>query len=188
MSIATQRGDGGTTQLFHGPRVSKADPRVEAYGCLDELGAHLGLARALAGDDPLATRLEAVQRELFVVGAELACPPAERGRLKTRLTPAQVAGLGAQVAELEALPGMLSDWALPGATVLGSQLDVARTVCRRTERRVVALFDQGAEDHRELLRYLNRLADLLWLYARWFELRQEAGGALRPGRRGFGPA
>ncbi len=185
MSIATKRGDDGTTQLLFGPRVSKACDRVEAYGCLDELGALLGLARSFAGQDQVAVRLEAIQRELFVVGAELATLPAAREKLGQRVTDESVAALDQQVAELEALPGILSDWALPGATQVGSFLDVARTVCRRAERWVVRLMDAGEEEHPQLRAWLNRLGDLLWLYARWYETRVGANGALRPGGRGF---
>lgn len=183
MSISTRRGDDGTTQLMHGPRVPKHDRRVEAYGTIDELGAQLGLARFVAGDDPLAARLEALQRELFIVGAELATPPAERHRLQVRLTAEHVAGLTAQVHELESLEGLLRDWALPGATELGAVLDIARTVCRRAERHIAALLDAGDEPSELLLPYANRLSDLLWLYARWFELRRGADSALRHGSR-----
>lgn len=183
MSISTRRGDDGTTGLFHGPRISKGAPRVEAYGALDELGAHLGLARAHAGDDPLAARLEALQRDLFVVGAELATPPAARDVLSRRVDEAMLAELTDQVHELEAIEGMLNDWALPGATVVGGQLDVARTVCRRAERQVVRLRETGEEPTDGVLAWLNRLSDLLWLYARWYERRHDIDGALRPGGR-----
>ncbi len=179
MSIATRQGDDGTTQLLFGPRVSKGDPRVEAYGGVDELGSFLGLARHFAGPDPVAERLEALQREMFVLGAELATPPESRGRLIDRLDAARLAGLDAQVAELEAVEGLLSDWALPGATAVGAYLDVARTVCRRIERTVVRLIDDGLEPGGVTVQYLNRLADLLWLYARWYEVRHHADGRLR---------
>lgn len=179
-SISTRRGDGGTGQILYGPRVSKASPRLEASGAVDELGAHLGLCRAEAASDELAPRIEALQRELFVVGAELGTQPDQRHRLRERLTTAHLAGLDAQVAELEALPGLLDGWALPGASRLGALLDVARTVCRRAERRVVTLVETGDEDQPDLVPYLNRLSDLLWLYARWYELRSGLDSALRP--------
>ena len=186
MSIVTRHGDLGTTRLIHGRAVSKGSARVEAFGTADELGAVLGVARAHAGDDPVAARLEALQRELFVVGAELATLPADRAALSTRLAASHVEALDAQVAELEALPGLLDDWALPGATLVGAQLDVGRTVCRRAERQVVRLVDAGEEDNLDLVAWLNRLADLLWLYARWYELRHHADGALRAaGGQGF---
>jgi cob(I)alamin adenosyltransferase len=178
-SIATKRGDGGTGQLMYGPRVSKASARLEAVGTIDELGSFLGLARATAAADEVAPRVAALQRELFLLGCELATPPSERGRLKTRLQPEHLAGVEAQVAEIEALEGLLDDWALPGATAVGAALDVARAVCRRAERRVQALYESGEEDHPLLRPYLNRLSDLLWLYGRWYELRHGVSGALR---------
>lgn len=179
MSIATGRGDTGTTQLLFGPRVSKGSPRVESYGTIDELGAFIGLARAFCAEDPLAPRLEALQRALFVIGAELASPPDRREGLTQRIDAARVTELQHQVDELEAVQGILTDWALPGATPVGSYLDVARTVCRRAERQVVRLVDAGDEDNLELLRWLNRLGDLLWLYARWYEARVGVDAALR---------
>ena len=180
-SISTRRGDGGTGQILYGPRVSKASPRLEACGAVDELGAHLGLCRSEAAGDELAGRLEALQRELFAVGAELGTMPDRREKLRVRLTEQHLAGLDQQVAELEALPGLLDGWALPGASRMGALLDVARAVCRRAERRVVALVETGEEPHPTLLPYLNRLSDLLWLYARWYEVRTGLDGALQPG-------
>lgn len=179
MSIATGHGDAGTTRLFGGQEVSKGAPRVEAYGLVDELGAHLGVARSFAGRDPVAIRLEYLQRRLFVVGAELATPPDQRHKLTERLADDDLAALDAQVQEIEALPGLLDDWALPGASTLGAFLDVARTACRRAERQVVRLVDAGDEDHPLLLAWLNRLGDLLWLYARWYEARHGIAGGLR---------
>lgn len=181
MSIATRRGDLGTTQLMYGPRVSKGDPRIEVFGGVDELGAFLGLARYHAGDDPLAARLEALQREMFVLAGELASPPEQRHRLTQRIDADRLAGLDAQVAELEAIDGLLDDWALPGATAVGAYLDVARTVCRRVERGLVRLMDAGDEPTGLPLQYLNRLGDLLWLYARWYEVRRGVDGGLRSG-------
>lgn len=185
MSIATGKGDGGTTRLTDGREVSKADPRVDAYGTVDELGSHLGLVRSFCDDLDLADRIERIQRELFLVAGELATTPSERRRLGARLAQDQVDRLDAEITEIETLPGILDDWALPGATRVGAFLDVARTVCRRAERLTVALFDAGVEDHALLLTYLNRLGDLLWLYARLYEVRHGADGALRPDRRGF---
>jgi len=141
-------------------------------------------ARAHAAGDTLAARIETVQRELYLVGSELGTPPEERHRLAARLTAQYLARLDAEVAEIEVLPGLLDDWALSGATLPGAALDVARTICRRAERRVVALIESGEEDHPVLLPYLNRLSDVLWLYGRWYELRvgAEAGFRARDGR------
>jgi cob(I)alamin adenosyltransferase len=182
MSISTRRGDDGTTKLYHGPRVSKAGPRLAGGGDLDELGAQLGLARALLGADPLAARLEALQRALFVAGAEVSTPPAARARLAERLTPAHLDDLDAQVAALEAEPGMLDGWSLPGATVPGAALDVARAVCRRAERGLVALCAAEDDAFPVLSPWLNRLSDLLWLYGRWYELRHGADSGLKADR------
>ncbi|MBI2301277.1 MAG: cob(I)yrinic acid a,c-diamide adenosyltransferase [Armatimonadetes bacterium] len=183
MSISTGRGDDGSTRLIDGLQVSKSHPRVEAYGTVDELGSCLGVARAHCVDDPLAARIEQIQRDLFIVCGELACSPSKRELLRQRLGAELVTGLQAQIDEIEALPGILDDWALPGATELGGFLDVARTVCRRAERNVVRLFEAGEKENELVLVYLNRLGDLLWLYARWYELRAGAEGALRPRKR-----
>ncbi len=178
MSIATKQGDGGQTRLIFGESVSKADLQVEAYGTIDELNAFLGLARATCDDAQINRVLERLQRESFVVGAELATPSEQRHKLKSRVDAAMIDALDAHVAEIEALPNILSDWALPGATQAGAALDVARVVCRRAERCVVRL--DNAICNAEVVRYLNRLSDVLWLLGRRYETSRDVNGALRP--------
>ena len=178
-SIVTKTGDAGTTKLLYGQRVSKADMRVEAYGAIDELNSFLGLARALCGDAEIKAILEALQRESFIVGAELATPQDQHEKLKTRVTAQMTAQLENTIAAIEARPGVLDDWALPGATVGSAALDVARTVARRAERHAVRLAEAGEVPNAEMLRYLNRLSDLLWLLGRKYEMDQGADGALR---------
>lgn len=180
MSIATKKGDDGTTKLIYGERVSKADLQVEAYGTIDELNAFLGLARAHSEDTRTKAILENLQRETFVVGAELATPAAQRHKLKARVTPEMTGALDNIVTEIETIPGLLDDWALPGATLPGSALDVARVVARRAERCAVRLSQHEPLDA-ELLRYLNRLSDVLWLLGRRYEIQQGVDGALRNG-------
>src|SRR5665213_1270203 len=125
MSIVTRTGDSGTTKLMYGAHVSKADLRVEAYGTLDELNSFLGLARVHCDDAGTNAVLEQIQRETFVVNAELATPSDQLQRLKARVTEAMTQGLEAHINEIEALPGILDDWALPGATAAGAAIDVA---------------------------------------------------------------
>lgn len=184
MSIATKQGDGGMTRLIYGERVSKADLQVEAYGTIDELNAFLGMARSLCDDEWINRVLERLQRETFVVGAELATPGQQLYKLKTRVDATMIAALDSEVQEIEALPNVLGDWALPGATQAGAAIDVARVVCRRAERCVVRLNDNGALSNSEVLRYLNRLSDVLWLLGRRYEIAHHVDGALRPDYKG----
>ena len=180
MSIATKNGDGGATRLIFGDTVSKADLQVEAYGTLDELNSFLGLARALCDDPQTKDWLETLQRHTFVLGAELATPAEKRDKLRERVSPALTAQLDAIVAEVEAMPGLLDDWALPGATGGGAAIDCARSIARRAERCVVRLRDADAAlVSDELLRYMNRLSDVIWLLGRRYELRRGVNGALR---------
>lgn len=179
MSIATKAGDAGQTKLLFGTEVSKADLQVEAYGTLDELNAFLGLSRAHCADFKAAEILEQLQRETFIVGAELASPPDKIGNLKQRVTPEMTQFLDFHVARIEQTPGLLDDWALPGATQFGAYLDVARVVARRAERSIVRLKDRGGVPNAEVLRYMNRLSDLLWLLGREYEIASGENGALR---------
>lgn len=168
MSIATKRGDSGETGLVGGSRVSKADLRVEAYGTVDELNAALGLARSLCPDESIRTATERIQRTLFGVGGSLATP-AESRKGKSVLTAADVDELTDQVHRIESIDGILADWSLPGAQVPSAAFEVARTVCRRAERCVVRLAESGEEVQPEVLAYLNRLSDLIWLFGRLLE-------------------
>ena len=179
MSISTKIGDGGQTRLLFGIAVSKADLQVEAYGTIDELNSFLGLARAFCDDARTREILESLQRETFVVGAELATPSEKLDKLKQRVTPEMTARFDELGREIEALPGLLDDWVLPGATKFGAALDCARTVARRAERCVVRLHEAELVPNAEILRYLNRLSDLLWLLGRRLELEAGVQSGLR---------
>ena len=180
MSISTKQGDKGATRLIFGESVSKADLQVEAYGTIDELNSFLGLARALCDDASTRDALESLQRETFIIGAELATPADKRDKLKQIVASEMTARLDVIVADIETMPGLLDDWALPGATGGGAALDCARAVARRAERCIVRLRDADADlVGDELLRYMNRLSDVLWLLGRRLELRRGANGALR---------
>jgi cob(I)alamin adenosyltransferase len=166
VKIYTKTGDAGETSLFDQTRVSKADARVDAYGEVDELNACLGAARAAGVDGETAASIEAIQRQLFALGARLADPSSKiAGRVtKAAVTTADVEILERTIDRLEAELPALRRFILPGGSPAGALLHVARTVCRRAERRVVSL---GAEDVEPILVvYLNRLSDLLFVMAR----------------------
>jgi cob(I)alamin adenosyltransferase len=176
-SIATQLGDAGQTSLVGGQRVSKGALRVESYGTVDELNAALGFARSICSDEGIATATLAIQRELFQVAAALATPTEAR-KGAPPVTQAMVEALTGQVHALEAVPGLLSDWSVPGGDPAGAFYDLARTVCRRAERCVVRLGEEE-ELAPDVLAYLNRLSDLLWLFGRKLEVDARAQSALR---------
>jgi len=182
--VATGRGDDGTTGLLFGGRVAKDDGRTEAYGTVDEAVAALGVARAELPPDlaPLILRL---QRELFVVGAELATGPPAWHRLvegTTRVSESMLESLEAVLADYEATVLVPREFVVPGETRASAALELARTVVRRAERRVVTLQRQGGVAGPWLLPYLNRLADLLWILARAAE--QAASRTAVPARVG----
>ena len=172
MSIVTKTGDNGTTALMYGRRVPKNHPRVEAYGAVDELNAALGLARATAVVDLVRENLLRVQNELVVLMGELATAPEDLPRyLKDgflQLSAEKTVKLEDLIKEIEPKVS-LKDWAMPGATLHGAALDSARVACRRAERRVCSLQDAGELGNGEIIVYLNRLSDLLWLLARFVE-------------------
>jgi cob(I)alamin adenosyltransferase len=179
MSIATKTGDSGTTALMYNHRVSKSNPRVEACGAVDELNAAIGLARASVSHRFVFDHLFTTQKELIALMGELATLPEDFPRyLKDGfplLTAEMTARLDRIVQEIEAQKVSFKDWATPGATLSSATLDVARTTCRRAERRVCALHEQGQLQNSEILVYLNRLSDVLWLMARWAEARDVGG-------------
>ena len=177
-SISTTRGDSGQTGLAGGIRVSKASPRVDAYGNVDELISTLGFARAICDDPAIATFAHGVQRELFKLGSALATPPSSP-KPQVPIGQDMVDRLTAEVHRLEALEGMVSDWSVSGAHVAAAAFDVARTVCRRAERGVVWLAESGETVQPSILAYLNRLSDLLWLFGRKLELDAGVSGSLR---------
>ena len=174
VSIATKTGDSGETSLMYGRRVRKSDPRVDSYGCVDELNAALGFARVTAGTGFISEELLAIQKELILLMGELATAPEDLLRYQSdgyQLT---------NSAMVDRLTGIIEDleknkllhykgWAIPGSTTISAALDIARTTCRRAERRVAVLGEQQPGINPEILRYLNRLSDLCWLLARYAE-------------------
>ena len=179
--VATTRGDDGTTGLlFGGERIGKDDPRTEAYGTIDEAVAALGLARANLGVKRrvgtlgptiggLADLILRFQRELFVVGAELATNPDAWARLedgRTRVSAAMLDGVERVLIEAEAAITLPREFVVPGETITSAALELARTILRRAERRAVALRRDGLVPGAYLVPYLNRLADLIWVLAR----------------------
>ena len=173
MKLYTRGGDGGETSLFDGTRVGKDHPRVTAYGDVDELNSTLGWCRCADAAGLLAERLEAVQRELFVIGAHLATPAGSSaaGHLP-RLEEEAPARLERWIDEATEQVEPLRHFVLPGGAELAARLHVGRTVCRRVERVVVGLAREG-EASAEIVMYLNRLGDLLFAWAR---LANHAGG------------
>ena len=174
MSIVTKTGDKGETSLMYGRRVSKADPHVDAYGCIDELTAALGVARSICSEKFISEQIFAVQKELIVVMGELATTPHDRERyLKDGFhvtTAAMVNRITAVIVDLEKDRSLYpKDWVIPGGTAVSAALDFARTTCRRAERHVAAQVADEQRFNPEILRYLNRLSDLCWILARYAE-------------------
>ncbi len=176
-SIATKTGDRGQTGLVGGVRVSKASLRVETYGTVDELNSFLGFARSICEQPDIKELTLSIQKELFVVGGELATPvPNEK---QARVTQEMIDRLTGEVHRIEAVEGILSDWTVPGEDPASAAFDIARAVCRRAERCAVRLAE--SEEHVDplVIVYLNRLSDLVWLLSRWIELKKGANAALR---------
>ena len=176
MKIYTKTGDRGDTGLFDGSRVSKASPRVEAYGDVDELNAALGLVLAfIREDEAIRTCLLEIQRDLFVIGAHLADPSArveaKRGA-KASLTDEKITQLERWIDDFEAQLPALRQFILPGGSKGGATLHLARTVCRRAERQTVAL-SQHVEVEPLVITYLNRLSDFLFVAARLENSRRD---------------
>jgi cob(I)alamin adenosyltransferase len=174
MSIVTKTGDKGETSLMYGHRVSKSDPRVDAYGCIDELTAALGLARSVSTDKFISGEILAVQKDLIVLMGELATAQNDRKRYVKDgfqlTTAAMVDRLTVMIVDLEKDESLYpKDWVIPGATPVSAALDFARVTCRRAERHLARLSTSDAEFNIEILRYLNRLSDLLWILARYVE-------------------
>jgi len=168
VKIYTRKGDDGATGLFYGGRVANDDLGPEAYGAVDEAGAALGAARALATGE-MAERLLAVQRELFVVGAELATAPENRAKLEdgvSRVTLEMVERLEVWIDEIVDTVGLPTEFVVPGGNSLAAALDIARTLVRRAERRCVTLERAGGLAGSVVLPYLNRLADYVYALAR----------------------
>jgi cob(I)alamin adenosyltransferase len=173
MKIYTRTGDAGTTGLFGGGRVDKDATRVEAYGSVDELNACIGAARVELGVSELDRMLAAIQSDLFTLGAELGCAAGKESKLDLRLLDADdTARLESHIDATEVNLEPLKAFVLPAGSPAAARLHVARTVCRRAERRVIAA-RREAPVRDELVRYLNRLSDLLFVLAR--EANRHAG-------------
>ena len=159
MKIYTRTGDSGETSLFGGTRVAKNDLRIEAYGTVDELNSFIGVARASWPSSPVDSQLQRVQADLFDIGAYLAAPNSDRFKSVPR---SRIADLESAIDRMESELPPLKSFILPGGSLAASHLHVARTVCRRAERMLVALGDTSST-----LAYLNRLADYLFVAARF---------------------
>jgi cob(I)alamin adenosyltransferase len=174
VSIVTKSGDKGETSLMYGRRLSKTDPRVEAYGCVDELSAALGVGRSIAIDKFVSDQILAAQKDLIVVMGELATAPADRERfLKDGFhftTSEMVDRITSVILDLEKDRSLYpKDWVIPGGAPVSAALDLARTTCRRAERHVAGFSAAEKDFNPEILRYLNRLSDLCWVLARYVE-------------------
>jgi cob(I)alamin adenosyltransferase len=166
MKIYTKTGDRGDTRLFDGTRVRKDDLRVEAYGQVDELNSSIGAAAAFLNEPEIRTMLADIQRDLFSIGAQLADPRSEeRDREKSKLNPDRIKFLEDSIDRFETELAPLRQFILAGGAPAGAMLHVARTVCRRAERRVTGLAGQVAI-HSSVIEYLNRLSDFLFVLAR----------------------
>ena len=184
MSIVTKTGDDGTTGLMFNRRVPKTHPRVEACGAIDELNAALGLARATATKHFIRDNLLAIQKDLIAVMGELATLPEDFPRYQKDgfavVTPEMTAKLEKLVHEIESQKLLFKDWVMPGQNPTSASLDFARTACRRAERRVCGLQEAGQLPNLEIIIYLNRLSDLLWLFARWSESQMQSDAPSLP--------
>jgi len=177
VKIYTKTGDKGTTGLFGGGRVSKHHPRVAAYGEVDELNSTIGWARAVPPTDAWDDALDRIQRDLFSIGGQLASPAPEKveaALAKAALDPARVAELERLIDEADAELPPLTAFVLPGGSPKAAALHVARTVCRRAERAVVAL-EETERVPDGFVEYLNRLSDLLFMLARLANHRDGRG-------------
>jgi len=172
LKIYTKTGDSGETGLFGGGRVAKDDPRVRAYGEVDELNATLGFAAALDPAGFESDFLQAIQRDLFAVGAELATPNAQK--VREQVGAERVSVIEALIDQHEATLPALKNFILPGGTPKAAALHVARTTCRRAERAVVSLA-RDEQINPIIIHYLNRLSDLLFVLAR--AVNKQAGRA-----------
>lgn len=170
MKIYTKRGDEGETGLLYGGRVSKTDPRVAAYGTIDEAVSALGLARATCRDEVVRESILEVQKDLFKVSSELATDPEHYALLEKHfsvVTPDMTARLESRIDTVSTQVTLPRSFIIPGASAGSAALDMARSSLRRAEREVVGLNEAGLLKNAEILRYLNRLADLLFMLARY---------------------
>lgn len=169
-SIATRKGDDGSTSLLYGQRVTKDHPQIEAVGSLDEFNVALGMAKALCPDAARREELQRIQKELVALMGEVACSEADVARYAEskfeKIDESRLARIDAGVAAIEAKNVRFDGWATPGANPHAAALDIARTAARRAERRLIGLAQHGLVLRPLLLQYVNRVSDLLWLMAR----------------------
>lgn len=165
-SITTRVGDRGMTRTLFGAALSKGDPRIDVCGQVDEVVSALGVARAATSDPALKAELLAIQRDLFRLAAEVSAGVKATRCLKNRLDALAVRSLDARRRQLEKTVAAVRDFILPGETLVGAHLDLARAMVRRCERTVVMLAQRGEFRNRHVLVWLNRLSDVLWLMAR----------------------
>lgn len=178
MSIATKHGDGGQTGLAGGIRVSKSDARVECYGTVDELNAALGFARSLCSHAEVKAWTLDIQKTLFRVGSALATPPESR-KPAPSVTEEDAGWLTNLVHNIESREGILSDWSIPGESTEAAAYEMARTICRRAERAIVRLIESGQQVQPQIVPWINRLSDAIWLFARLLELEAGVRSGLR---------
>ena len=176
--VATRTGDDGQTGLLGGGRVPKWHPRMEALGAVDEATSALGLARAHLADPAVGEAIRGVQQDLYLLMAELASPPEHYAQLGFRITAEHLAQVDALLEDYRARTTIGNQFIIPGATVAGATLDLARTIVRRGERQVARLLHDGEIGNQEVLRYLNRVSDWLVVLAGYVE-----GGASDPTER-----
>jgi cob(I)alamin adenosyltransferase len=167
----SKKGDRGLTSLIGGQRVPKSDPRPEAYGTLDEAASALGLAKASASKEKTREIITRIQKDLLVLGAELATAPEDREKFPGRIAAENADCLERLIAELQDTVEIKKEFILPGETLSGAALDLSRAMIRRAERKAVLLFQEKIIANGEILRFLNRLADLLFVLARFEEKR-----------------
>ncbi len=183
MRIYTKKGDDGSTGLLYGGRVDKDDARTDVYGTIDEVVSALGLARAGGLVNAVEAIVVRLQREMFVVGAQLATSEENQGKLQdgiSRVTSAMTEQLETDIDRLTAEHPLPQEFVLPGETLSSAGLDLARSTVRRAERKTVALKREGVLHDDEVLRYLNRVSDLLFVLARFEEA--ERGRQAPPSR------
>jgi cob(I)alamin adenosyltransferase len=167
--VTTMTGDEGYTDLLGSARVPKYHPRPDTFGTVDEATSALGLARAQIGDTTLAGRILHIQRDLYTLMAELATPPENYDKVDWKIRGENVVQLETWSDELKSKVEIGKEFVIPGASVAGASLDLARTIVRRAERQVARLYHDGDIVNQEVLRYLNRLSDLLFIMARYVE-------------------
>ncbi len=165
----SKKGDKGFTSLMGGQRVSKSGPRTEAYGTLDEASSALGLARASARKGKTGEIILSIQKDLLLLGAELATIPEDAPKYDYQVTPQHVERLEQWIDELQGEVVLKNEFICPGETISGAAIDLGRTIVRRAERKAVGLLQQKIISNLEVLRFLNRLADLLFVLARYEE-------------------